>query len=1080
MTPSGFVSATGPTPPSTGALPRSLLSEEPYPGLRPFHSDESDIFFGREDQTRALLKRLKRTRFLAVVGASGSGKSSLVRAGMIASVKAGFLSEPEAPFWACVEMRPGAKPRTTLARELLRQIPALRRQPAPGNTPVGSGDTPPVVADEFVEATLRRGPRGLIELFQQRPLPPGTSVLLLVDQFEEIFRLCYRQDPDEAEAFVAMLLGSVTSDEASEGDAAAEVKTGGPPDGSVASAANATPSEDSGDVARAPATPIHIVLTMRSDFLGDCALFHGLPEALNDSQFLTPRLTRNQLERAIIKPALVCGGDFSRDLVSRLFVDLAILESRVAAQCRAEAFTSAPAAQQNPEASVPTDTDILDGVSAIATLRLEQPAFDQLPILQHALQQMWHGAVAETVGKEEVDSDVVRLTLDLYDRPQNAEPGVAGTAMVPGTATVAATDYPFHLDRAMSWHADVVLESLSPEQRRIAEVMFRRLTESGGQSVRETRRPSSVQEIADVARVDWRAAAEVADAFRAPDSRFLMPSFEEVPQDELLPGMILDISHESLMRQWDTLVQWNRAEARLADLYRRVCDTACRWKDPEEAAALYQPPDLLRALAILYYVPGEAMPTDAIIKALLLTDAEKAEIDALATDAIIKFLLPPMQPSAAWAERYARKRPAASSWAERTSVAEAEWSVCLEFLTASAVAWKLDRDRAAEEQKWEERRKLEEVARNAEKLRIRQRNRLSIWFCVIAAGLLAFGLGAAYLAGDAIKHRDAANKDRRVAEVGLQKAKDQLDQLKAEAKLLENRVALLDKRQSATQYTLQDTRKSLHATEQKLNRANRRLSDAAKRELAARMGEKQAVLWLQSTNRRLKRATTAAEDAKRRADKSQKAAAKASSDLASVRTQLNNTREQLAAELQAQLKALSELPGEKQREEVLGYLVVGDRLLGSDPATAVAVYEKARAVYAGAKKPLGQGLTLVKITQAYASRVKGPTGDDRLPDRLARNQAAVNTSGEQAIDQFNSLLQDARVRKDKTAEIAALRLIGTAYDAMGAPWKKQRDAFYTEANNLEHPPVRKPQLPAGTSRQNPSGKRTHRDNGQGQ
>ena len=86
--------------------------------------------------------------------------------------------------------------------------------------------------------------------------------------------------------------------------------------------------------------PIYVVITMRSDFIGDCALFTGLPETINDSQFLTPRLTRDQYREAIVEPALVAGGQLTDALVNRLLNDL-----------RGEP--------------------------------------DQLPVLQHALMRMW-------------------------------------------------------------------------------------------------------------------------------------------------------------------------------------------------------------------------------------------------------------------------------------------------------------------------------------------------------------------------------------------------------------------------------------------------------------------------------------------------------------------------------------------------------------------------------------------------------------------------------------------------------------------------------------------------------------------
>ena len=63
----------------------------PFPGLRPFQADDNSLFFGREDQVKALLSRLGRQRFLGVMGTSGSGKSSLVRAGLLPAFDGGFM-----------------------------------------------------------------------------------------------------------------------------------------------------------------------------------------------------------------------------------------------------------------------------------------------------------------------------------------------------------------------------------------------------------------------------------------------------------------------------------------------------------------------------------------------------------------------------------------------------------------------------------------------------------------------------------------------------------------------------------------------------------------------------------------------------------------------------------------------------------------------------------------------------------------------------------------------------------------------------------------------------------------------------
>lgn len=241
----------------------------PYPGLRPFGAEEADLFFGREEQVDELLRRLHSTRFLAVVGPSGCGKSSLVRAGMIAALESGFLVSAGS-LWQFAVMRPGGRPMSALATALAEQ------------TSLASDDIDKPTAIGLLGATLRRGPLGLVEALRDTPLPENTSLLVLIDQFEEIFRFRREGGVDEADAFVSLLLESAQQREA----------------------------------------PIYVVLTMRSDFFGDCAAFAGLPEALNRSQYLTPRLSREQRRAAIAGPARVFGGDVAPDLVNRLLNEM--------------------------------------------------------------------------------------------------------------------------------------------------------------------------------------------------------------------------------------------------------------------------------------------------------------------------------------------------------------------------------------------------------------------------------------------------------------------------------------------------------------------------------------------------------------------------------------------------------------------------------------------------------------------------------------------------------------------------------------------------------------------------------------
>ena len=251
----------------------------PYPGLRPFRPDEKHLFFGREQQVDRMVERLAAHHFLAVVGGSGSGKSSLVNCGLRPALHRGNMAGA-GPAWRMAQMRPGSDPIGALARALA--VPGVLF-----DAPL----TGALSTEALVESTLRLGSLGLIDIIEQADLPPGTQLLVVADQFEELFR------------FQSLGRGAATAGAAGAEDAAAFVCL-------LLEAAAQT------------AVPIHVVLTMRSDFLGDCARFPGLPEAINQGQYLVPRLSRSEIRAAITGPAAVAGAMLSPMLVTRLLNDV--------------------------------------------------------------------------------------------------------------------------------------------------------------------------------------------------------------------------------------------------------------------------------------------------------------------------------------------------------------------------------------------------------------------------------------------------------------------------------------------------------------------------------------------------------------------------------------------------------------------------------------------------------------------------------------------------------------------------------------------------------------------------------------
>ncbi len=156
------------------------MPANPFPGLRPFESWETEIFFGRESHTDRLLEILKAQNFLAVIGPSGSGKSSLVRAGLLPALPLGAIGTGSD--WRIVILRPGDRPLHSLAMALRSSFPPLGERPeSAGTLPVHE----PLSDIPLFEAELHRGPLGLTHLvhdLRHNVHSAECNVLVLVDQ----------------------------------------------------------------------------------------------------------------------------------------------------------------------------------------------------------------------------------------------------------------------------------------------------------------------------------------------------------------------------------------------------------------------------------------------------------------------------------------------------------------------------------------------------------------------------------------------------------------------------------------------------------------------------------------------------------------------------------------------------------------------------------------------------------------------------------------------------------------------------------------------------------------------------------
>ncbi|MBL6445902.1 High-affnity carbon uptake protein Hat/HatR [Fulvivirga sp. 29W222] len=273
--------------------PRSTTtSVNPFPGLRPFKIEESHLFFGREGQSDEVLLKLSKHRFVGVIGPSGSGKSSFIYCGVLPILYGGFLTDTS-PDWEVIVTRPGAGPIENLAESLLQSDPTYWVADVEEKK----------IKKTIVTTLLRSSSLGLVEAVQQSKRTSNKNYLILVDQFEELFRFKDSADTgtvNETLAFVNLLIEAINYVD----------------------------------------IPIYVGITMRSDFIGDCAQFPDLTKKINDSHYLIPQMTREQKRRAIEGPVAVGGAKITQRLTQQLLNDLG----------------------DNP---------------------------DQLPILQHALMRTW-------------------------------------------------------------------------------------------------------------------------------------------------------------------------------------------------------------------------------------------------------------------------------------------------------------------------------------------------------------------------------------------------------------------------------------------------------------------------------------------------------------------------------------------------------------------------------------------------------------------------------------------------------------------------------------------------------------------
>lgn len=243
-----------------------VLQRNPFPGSRPFFPAEDQLFFGRDAAVSELLDILLKRRFVAVVGASACGKTSLIQSGLIPALLADMKRE-----WVPVFIRPGRRPMESLIRGVQRVFPKN-------------------ISESDVHSFLKSS-QSIGDFLIEKDLG-NFHYFLVVDQFEELFTWPVTQkkrksgkNPD-AVHFINHLMRLVDASE----------------------------------------PQIYLMLSIRSDFLDYCSSYRELTEHLNKSKYLLPQMNRNDLREAILEPFRVAGATVESGFEEYLMSDMEEVE----------------------------------------------------------------------------------------------------------------------------------------------------------------------------------------------------------------------------------------------------------------------------------------------------------------------------------------------------------------------------------------------------------------------------------------------------------------------------------------------------------------------------------------------------------------------------------------------------------------------------------------------------------------------------------------------------------------------------------------------------------------------------------
>lgn len=492
----------------------------PYTGLRSFTEEESLYFKGRDEQIDKVAKLLEQNKFLMLTGASGEGKSSLIYAGLIPNARAGFF-KAKYTNWVVSDFRPERTPVKNMATAVAETFGS---QSATIETELRRGYSSLIdlyVNSSFYTDENDEAWKGLTDGERKSKTRSAANLLIIVDQFEEFFTNPenYLNEAPSQDSQIVVNLALETA-----------------------------------RIALQRNLPVYVVCTMRSDYIGQCSAFRGLPEYIGFSQFFVPRLKRMEIKQVIEEPAVLSGNRITRRLVERLVYDLA------------------------------------DGI-------------DQLPILQHALRQIW---LAANDGQEEMD--LIHYAM-VGGMAMDELPEEDRTRYASWFENVPEIQKKFYtgpgLNKVIEIHASRLYESAwmyyneshaahpitQKDAKRIIALTFACLTKIDDS--RAVRNRMTLQEITNIIHqpnLTTEVVGGVLNLFRESNNSFIRPYKTDEQETHILaPGSVLDITHESLIRNWGLLNKWANQEFEFYSTYLDFKKQLARWKNSSKSSGFLLP-----------------------------------------------------------------------------------------------------------------------------------------------------------------------------------------------------------------------------------------------------------------------------------------------------------------------------------------------------------------------------------------------------------------------------------------------------------------------------------------------------------